>query len=333
MFRIGTFNVRDLFDDTPPHVIGQLDRDGFSQWAQRRARALYHRKLEHIASVVARMDADIVAFQEIEGAHVLDALRAQLGPNCDFLPGVAGRADSRGIACGLLSRFPITSVETHGAGELSFPAFAEGDPRPFAGRLESRRGVLEVTVALPDGTSLTLLVVHLKSSRPIARVDSAGNAVDEDGHYAAAEGAVRTVVVRLAEALQLRSRVEARLLRDGRAQLAVLGDFNDGPESLTVRSVTGELAEPPRGRNADLDAATSLDLGVLHQCGRAVPPGARHTIMHRGQGQQIDHILVSRTLWKRFRSARVLNEELREGTNDSREEVESDHAPMVASFA
>jgi hypothetical protein len=38
-------------------------------------------------------------------------------------------------------------------------------------------------------------------------------------------------------------------------------------------------------------------------------------------------------LWRRFRSARVLNEELREGANDGREEVESDHAAVVASFA
>ncbi len=333
MFRIGTFNVRDLFDDTPPHVIGQLDRDGFSQWAQRRARALYHRKLDCVASVVARMDADVVAFQEIEGAHVLDAVRAQLGTQFDYQPAVAGRADARGIACGVLSRFPITNVEVHGTGELSFPTFAEGDPRAFAGRLESRRGVLEVTVALPDGTALTLLVVHLKSPRPIARVDATGAALDEDGHYAAAEGAARTTVVRIAEALQLRSRVEARLLRDGRAQLAVLGDFNDGPDSLAVRAVAGELAEAPRGRNADIDAAASLEAGVLHHCGRAVPAGARHTIMHRGVGQQIDHILVSRSLWRRFRSARVLNEELREGANDGREEVESDHAAVVASFA
>lgn len=333
VFRIGTFNVRDLFDATPPHVIGQLDRDGFSQWAQRRARALYQRKLECVANVVARMDADIIAFQEVEGAHVLDAVCAQLGAEFDFQPAVAGRADNRGIACGLLSRFPITSVETHGAGELPFPAFAEGDPRPFAGRLESRRGVLEVTVALPDGSALTLLVIHLKSPRPIPRVDAAGADLGEDGHYAAAEGAARAAVVRMAEALQLRSRVEARLLRDGRAQLAVLGDFNDGPESLSVRTVAGELAEPPRGRSADIDAASALDAGVLHHCARGVAVDARHTIIHRGVRQQIDHILVSRSLWRRFRSARVLNEELREGGGDGREDVESDHAAVVASFA
>ncbi len=332
VFRIGTFNVRDFFDATPPHVIGQLDRDGFSQWAQRRARALYQRKLEYVSNVVARMDADVIAFQEVEGAHVLDAVRTQLGSEFDFQPAVAGRSDSRGIACGLLSRFPITHVESHGVGELSFPAFAEGDPRPFAGRLESRRGVLEVTVALPDGSSLTLLVVHLKSPRPISRVDAAGADLDEDGHYAAAEGAARVTVVSMAEALQLRSRVEARLLRYGRAQLAVLGDFNDGPDSLSVRAVAGELAEPPRGRGADIDVASALDAGVLHHCARALPPETRHTIIHRGTRQQIDHVLVSRSLWRRFRSARALNEELREG-GDGREDVESDHAALVASFA
>jgi endonuclease/exonuclease/phosphatase family metal-dependent hydrolase len=333
VFRIATFNVRDLFDDVAPHVIGQLDRDGFSAWAQKRARTLYARKLDAIAAMVLRADADVIAFQEVEGAHVLDALRAHLPSGGGYLPAVAGNADARGIACGILSRFPITSVEIHGVGELAFPVFAEGDPRPCASRLESRRGVLEVTVALPDGSSLAILAVHLKSPRPLAKLDATGAPVDEEGHYAAAEGAVRTMVVRLAEALHLRSRVEARLFRDAKSQIAVLGDFNDGPDSLVLRAVAGDLAEAPRGRNSDLDAATALEAGALYSCGRAIPPGARHTIMHRGAAQQIDHILVSRALWKRFREARVLNETLRDSAGDGREEVDSDHAPVVATFA
>lgn len=332
VFRIGTFNCRDFFDDAVPHVIGQLDREGFGIWAQRRARTLYHRKLDAVASTLSRMDADIVAFQEVEGAHVLDALREQL-PEAGFHAAVAGAADARGISCGVLSRFPITGCEVHGVGELTFPVFVEGDARPFVGRLQSKRGVLEVTVELPDGTSLVLLVVHLKSPRQVPRVDAAGDALDEDGHYAAAEGAARALVMRLAESLFVRSRVDALLQREPRVQLAVVGDFNDGPESAVVRAVAGELAEPPRGRSHDLDQVTSFEAGVLHHCARAVPATMRHTIIHRGIGQQVDHILVSRALWRRFRSTRVLNEGLRDGFGDTREDVESDHAAMVATFS
>lgn len=330
-FRIATFNCRDFFDDAVPHVIGQLDREGFGIWAQRRARSLFHRKLEAIATTVARADADIIAFQEIEGAHVLDALRTTLGDG-RYLPAVAGVADSRGIACGLLSRFPIATVETHGAGELAFPVFADGDARPFGARLQSRRGILEVTVTLPDQSTVVLMVVHLKSPRPVPRVDSGGESAGESGHYAAAEGAARATVMRLAEALHLRSRVDARLMRDPLAQLAVVGDFNEGADGPTVRSVAGELAEMPRGRHADLELSASLERGVLHHCVRAVPPGQRHTILHRGSGQQFDHILVSRGLWRRFRGARVLNESLRDGVGEGRDDVESDHAAVVATF-
>jgi hypothetical protein len=127
VFRIATFNVRDLFDDVAPHVIGQLDRDGFSAWAQKRARTLYARKLDAIAAMVLRADADVIAFQEVEGAHVLDALRAHLPSGGGYLPAVAGNADARGIACGILSRFPITSVEIHGVGELAFVTQAVQD--------------------------------------------------------------------------------------------------------------------------------------------------------------------------------------------------------------
>lgn len=329
-FRIATFNCRDFFDDAVPHVIGQLDREGFGIWAQRRARALFHRKLEAIATAVARTDADVIAFQEIEGAHVLDALRATLGDG-RYLPAVAGVADSRGIACGLLSRFPIVASETHGAGELAFPVFAEGDARPFGARLQSKRGVLEATVTLPDQTQLVLMVVHLKSARPVPRVDAGGDSTGESGHYAAAEGAARATVMRLAEALHLRSRVDARLMREPHVQLAVLGDFNDVPEATVVRIVAGELAETPRGRHADLELAASLERGVLYHCVKSAPAGQRHTILHRGGGQQVDHILVSRGLWRRFREARVLNETLRDG-GDGRDDVESDHAAVVATF-
>lgn len=330
-FRIATFNCKDFFDDAVPHVIGQLDREGFGIWAQRRARTLFQRKLDAIATVVSRADADVIAFQEVEGAHVLDALRSTLGDK-RYLPAVAGVADSRGIACGVLSRFPITSVETHGAGELAFPVFAEGDARPFGSRLVSRRGVLEVTVTLPDHTSMALMAVHLKSPRAVPKVDGAGDPTGDTGHYAWAEGAARATVMRLAEALFLRSRVDARLMREPNAQLAVLGDFNDGPEAAVVRAVAGELAEMPRGKHADLEQVASLERGVLQHCVKGVPPGQRHTIVHRGVGQQFDHILVSRGLWRRFRSARVLNETLRDGGGDGREDVESDHAAVVATF-
>lgn len=330
-FRIATFNCRDFFDDAVPHVIGQLDREGFGIWARRRARTLFQRKLDAVATVVARANADVVAFQEIEGVHVLDALREQL-PEMGYRPAVAGVADARGIACGVLSRLAITSVETHGAGELTFPSFAEGDPRSFGGRLSSRRGVLEVDLTLEDGSSLGLMVLHLKSARPVPKLDRDGEALVEDGHYAAAEGAARALVARMAEALFVRSRVDARLMRDSRAQLVVAGDLNDGPESLVVRAIAGQLAEPPRGRSSDLDAVTALEAGVLHHCARAIAPGARFTILHRGVAQQLDHLLVSRSLWRRFKTARVLNEELRDGGGDGREDVLSDHAAMVAEF-
>ncbi|MBL8604030.1 MAG: endonuclease/exonuclease/phosphatase family protein [Myxococcales bacterium] len=331
-FRVATFNCRDFFDDALPNVIGHLDREGFGIWAQRRARSLYGRKLDAVAEVVSRSGADVIAFQEIEGARVLEDLRAQL-PQAGFQPAVAGASDSRGIACGVLSKFPIVSVEVHGAGELAFPGFVDGDPRPFGGRLVSKRGVLEVTVGLPDGTNMVLLVVHLKSARPVRRVDLAGEPSDDPGHYAAAEGSARALVMRMAEALFLRSRVDALFARDSRTQLAVLGDFNDTADSLVVRAVAGDLADPPRGRNSDLDAVTSLENGVLHHCSRAVPPSVRHSIVHRGHPMLFDHVLVSRSLWRRFEGARILNEDLPDSAHEGREDVASDHAAVVASFS
>lgn len=328
---LATFNVRNLFDHVPPHVIGQLDRDGFNAWAQKRARALYARKLEAIAATLSRMNADLVALQEVEGQRVLEDLRALL-PSHGYAHLAAGAQDERGISCGVLSRFPLSGVEIHGVGELTFPTFADGDPRAFQGRLRSRRGVLEVNAALPDGTALCALVLHLKSARALPRLGANNAPVDFDGHFSAAEGAARATVLRIAEALHVRSLVEARLMRDSRMQLAVLGDFNEEPSSVVVRAIAGEIADAPRGRGVEVEQMNAFETGVLHHCARAVAPSSRHTILFRGAGQQVDHILVSRSLWKRFSTARILNERLRDCAFDAREEVESDHAPMVAEF-
>ena len=48
-------------------------------------------------------------------------------------------------------------------------------------------------------------------------------------------------------------------MREPHVQLAVLGDFNDVPEATVVRAVTGDLAEMPRGRHADLEQIASLE--------------------------------------------------------------------------
>ncbi|MEI8256159.1 MAG: endonuclease/exonuclease/phosphatase family protein, partial [Deltaproteobacteria bacterium] len=165
-FTLATFNVLDRFDAAG--LARDLVEPGDADESRLREAAaagerLYRAKVRATAAAVRRLDADVIAFQEVHNAAVLDDVRALLPASGGYLPAIAAPCDRRGIACGVLSRFHVARVEHHTDPNLGFPCFFEGDPAPFAGRLGTRRGVLEVVLTLPDATALHVLVVHFKS--------------------------------------------------------------------------------------------------------------------------------------------------------------------------
>jgi endonuclease/exonuclease/phosphatase family metal-dependent hydrolase len=126
--------------------------------------------------------------------------------------------DRRGIDVGLLTRFPILDVQTH--------IF---DVEPGSPRRIFSRDCLEVTLALPDGEPLYVLVNHFKS-----RIGAPT--------YTAAR--------RKAQARRVASIVRKYDL--ARDRVVVAGDFNDTPESeplqplLDVPDLTDVLCEKYR---------------------------------------------------------------------------------------
>jgi endonuclease/exonuclease/phosphatase family metal-dependent hydrolase len=330
-FSIATFNVKDLLDpSTPP-----LSEDPEA------ARGMYRAKLAAIAPVIRRIDADVLALQEIASARTLEDLRAMLPPrdgvpHGGYVAVAAASPDRRGIACGILSRFPLVGTCDHKPSDVGFPRFRAGDERPFPpGRVYAHRGVLEARIALPEGETLVVLALHFKSNLPLALEDEQGKPVPFDGHHAHAEGLTRSLVTRISEALFVRRLVDAWLDADPDVALAVAGDFNDGEDSVAVRAVAGDAvlgaARAPAGHSTDPFAGRAL-----RSCARAIPPEQRFTVAFRGAPALIDHLLVSRGLHARFAGARILNETLREdlaamgpGGVGS---LASDHAPLRADF-
>jgi predicted extracellular nuclease len=106
----------------------------------------------------------------------------------------------------------------------------------------------------------------------------------------------------------------------GEAQVAVVGDMNDGPESpvLRVLRASGE--------------------GALFDCTRIVDLSERFSLLHEGRRQQVDHVLATQALFSRLESARFLNSSLRDHGMPGRSvdadamTVDSDHAALVVRF-
>ncbi|WP_394837004.1 endonuclease/exonuclease/phosphatase family protein [Pendulispora rubella] len=294
---IATYNVKDLFDST-----GESDK------------AHVNRKLDTLAAVVSKVDADVLALQEVGSESVLDRLRERLPGMYGFR--MVGTADARGIRCALLSRLPVRSYHVHATEQLDFPRFHEMDPSPFGARIPLRRGIVHAEIDAGALGVVHALVLHFKSARPVPFRRADGVAVEPVTARAEAEGELRTLVWRASEALFVRGLVDDLLTKKPGHHLLVTGDFNDVPGSTALRIVSG--AEP----NALLSAADALE-------------GERFSVLHRGARAEIDHMLLSSTLRARVTRARYFNEGLRDHSVLPVHEFptpDSDHAPLVVRF-
>ena len=284
--------------------------------------------------MVRRIDADVLALQEAGPPETLDRLLDALEHRGGYGPPIVGTADARGIRCALLTRVPVLRSEVHVTDALPFPVFHEGDPPPFGARLPLRRGIVHARIDAGAFGPIDLFVAHFKSRRPAPLRDAAGNAARGLGSATPrerAESELRSLIWRSAEALYVRSKVDDVFAADPNAMAAVLGDFNDVAGSVPVNIVAG--------------SGGSERIGELQSCAEVVPEGGRFSIIHRGNGMQIDHILVSAPLRARLKDAWILNDALREHSPvfagnsgaagapcDALPTIDSDHAPFVARF-
>jgi endonuclease/exonuclease/phosphatase family metal-dependent hydrolase len=203
---------------------------------------------------------------------------------------VLGTADERGIRCAILSRLKIHKKQVHVTEELPFPGFVEGDPPPFSGRLNLRRGIVQVDVEVEGRGRVSVITHHMKSNLPrrLRKLDGTDEAITSGlgrGH-----AIVRSAVMRSAEALYLRQLVDGLETE----HVCVLGDFNDDRKSAPLRILAGDR-DAPR---------------PLWQMIDRVPEHKRWSTLHGGRPSHIDHILVTPSLAEHVRSGDIMNESL-----------------------
>ncbi len=110
-------------------------------------------KLMALAETIRQVDGgpDIIAFQEVEKAALLDRLSKEYLADLGYGPAILIEGqDLRGIDVGFLSKLPLVGSPTLHA--LHFADFPE--------READTRGILEATFRLPDGSLLTGFAVH-----------------------------------------------------------------------------------------------------------------------------------------------------------------------------
>lgn len=291
---LATFNVKDLFDP------------------------LHTSKLREIAAQLLAAQPSAVALQEIGNE---DALRGVLAFTAEaglpFSHATVGTPDKRGIRNAILARVPVAHARIHERDALPFPVFVEGDPEPFAERIPLRRAIVEVQLAAHEGLGpITLFSAHFKSKRPAALKAKDGRELQATAPLDKVNAQVRSLVLRVAEGLFVRSLVDTALAAT--ALVAVMGDLNDTIDAQPVRAVCGD------GPDALVSATQHLSSAESVSC------------RHGSKASQIDHILISPALALALVQARVFNHALRDHgpmVPSAPPTIDSDHALVSASFA
>lgn len=298
--RIATFNLKDFF-------LPRTDAEG----------PVVEKKVANVSENLRRADADVVALQEVGSPELLDRLIAGTA----YAPAIVGTADKRGIRVAILSRLPVLWSQVHAPKVLPFPRFVEGDLDPFEGRIPLRRGIVHVRVDAGELGEIDVMTAHFKSNLGVWFKTTDGVEVPDLSHRGRAEASVRSLVQRSAEALFVRGLVDDVLRQTPDHAIAVLGDLNDGPDSVPVRIVRG---------------TKDLGDGYLQNANDRVPAERRHSTFHGGGPSLIDHILVSPKLARSLITTEILNEKLRDHgphVDDTPLTEDSDHALVVATFA
>jgi len=302
VLRIATFNLKDFFDPRAPeeeHIVGT--------------------KRAHVAERLSLAGADVVALQEVASDQLIEGLVGRELASLGYQPPLFGPRDKRGIGCALLSRLPVIESKVFASYQLPFPRFVDSDPEPFPNRIPLRRGVVQLTVDAGPLGHVDVITVHFKSKLGAPMRNEAGEPFIDGSAVGRGEAALRSLISRSAEALHLRRLLDGLIATPGR-KVCALGDFNDTVASLPLQIVLGVGAAP--------EAAFS-------SCLELVPQDRRFSVLHRGERELIDQILVSAGLSPHLRAANIDNAALRDhGPHepDAPLAPDSDHALASADF-
>jgi endonuclease/exonuclease/phosphatase family metal-dependent hydrolase len=210
--RIATFNVLNLFDgvDDPYHG---------DEGTPPKPRA----ELEKLAATIHKLDADVLALEEVENRFYLERfIRVLLrDTGYEHVALIEGN-DYRGIDVAILSRFPVGPVMSYR--HLEFPD-GDGPPRSF------QRDLLRARIEPPGAKPFDMFVVHLKSK---------------------SDGEAASLPLRMGEATQIRKIVDEILTGDPGARFVICGDFNDTLDSQPLQTILGSGARALRHLVDDL---------------------------------------------------------------------------------
>ena len=327
MLRIATFNVENLDDKS----------DDKNPSLEMRAPIL--------RATLRRLNADILCLQEVHGQelpdHTSDHPQRNLAALDAVLAGTRYAAyhrvstltsdkvpyNERNLV--ILSAHPIIDSAQYRNDHIDTLQYrrvtATDPPDTEAKDVRWERPLLHAQIELPQSGILHIINLHLKS-RLASNVPGQKNGFLWKSAAGWAEGYFLSSLKRVGQALETRVLVDKIFDEKSDAKIVVSGDFNAEPGEVPVEAICGKV------ENTDNPGLRSR---VLIPCSNRIAESVRFSHYHHGQGNLLDHMVISQSLLPYFRSAEIYNENLHDEslpfTFDTKY-PESDHAAFVAEF-
>lgn len=288
--------------------------------------------------VLERLAADVLCLQEVNAQRVPGAKARQLVALDRLIEGTryagyhrafTGSGEARGAAdvhnLVTLSRFPITEQREirHHYIEPEKHVMMSGE-YPGVRPVEFERPLLLTRIDKQGAESLWVVNLHLRAPLASSIPGEKTGPFSWRTMRGWAEGFYLSALKRCGQALELRFVIDEVLRDSPGALIAVAGDFNAEDHETPLRLVIGAIEDT---------GASALAGESLIVLDRGLPADRRWTVLHAGRPQMLDHILVSRALYGRFRSIEVHNEAIGDEVvaySKSVEAAGSYHAGLVA---
>lgn len=307
----------------------------------------YQAKVKWSASIIKRLDADIIAFQELWSKKCLEDI-FQVDNLQDNYQLVFIKDQWYDIAVAAAIRKPwfVKTKTIHKSFPKEFVLIKRRQDQPQE-NLDREDDEIEVNIDKfsrsilqlslinqenPDLPAIETFIVHLKSKLATS-LDKEERENEAIRPHRTALGSALSTIRRTAEAAALRI-ILTQQMKSTNTPVAVLGDFNDGTESNTLSVITQQPAyrlytSSRRGSASDagLYSATLLqDLGSFRD--------VNYTHDFNGMRETLDHVLVSEQfydysrnrVWS-FKELRVWNDHLEDDDKST-----SDHGIVAAKF-
>ena len=299
----------------------------------------YAEKIEWSAATLRRLDADVIAFQELWSKQCLMDLFESADLAKDYaLWFIKDEWYNIAVAAAVRKPWKVAERKTHkdfpSNINLSKPRSKDGEDDELEITINRfSRTILQLSINHEDEQAelpnIEVLITHLKSKRPTVL----GTRSKALKLHQEAIGSALSTIRRTAEAAALRVLLTT-LMKQTDQPVVVLGDLNDGALSNTLSIVT---QQPPWRMYASSRVGNRNDAGlytasILQQM-RSLKD-VYYTHEFKGIQEVIDHVLVSeefydhsdRRIWS-FREMRVWNDYIEDDDDSS-----SDHGVVSAYF-